>query len=221
MLRLFPEGMERDGQMKTMVLIPCMETVQTEFCRDLVKMKHVGNVQYKFQINSLIYKSRNELALSALAEGADFALWLDSDMIFPSCLLEDLIADMTEERDIVTGVYHMRKYPFAPVIWKTLTWGQNPEDNVSELAAEYPEEIFEVDACGFGCVLMRTTVLKAVLEKFHEMFSPVSGIGEDLTFCLRARKCGFRIWCDPRIQLGHKATTIVTKRTWDEYKDRL
>ena len=204
-----------------MVLIPCMETVQTEFCRDLVKMKHVGNVQHKFQINSLIYKSRNELALSALAEGADFALWLDSDVIFPSSLLEDLIADMTEERDIVTGVYHMRRFPFAPVIWKTLTWGPNPEDNVSELAAEYPEEIFEVDACGFGCVLMRTTVLKAVLEKFHEMFSPVSGIGEDLTFCLRARKCGFRIWCDPRIQLGHKATTIVTKRTWDEYKDRL
>ena len=204
--------------MKTIVAIPCMDSVQTEFARSLVGMKPVGLVQHTFLSCSLIYKARTDLGLYAVEEKSDFVLWLDSDMTFPSTLLTDMMADI-EGRDIVTGLYHMRRPPFRPVIWKTLRQGLTPADNESEAYDDYPKDgIFEVDGCGFGCVLMRTEVLKAVTDKYHELFAPLPGYGEDLAFCIRARGCGYKIWCDPRLQLGHKASTIVTDETFQAFR---
>ena len=207
--------------MKTIIVVPCMDTVQTEFCQSLAKLQRVGSVEHEFTSCSLVYKARNDLGRMAAKGDSDFVLWLDSDVIFPTSLLADMIADMGG-RDILTGVYHMRRPPFLPVIWKTLTQGLTPEENVSEVAIEYPaDEIFEVDACGFGCVLMRTEVLRVVLDKYHDLFSPLPGYGEDLSFCIRARGCGYTIHCDPRIQIGHKAGTIVTKDTFEAYRQKV
>jgi len=204
--------------MKTMIAIPCMDTVQTEFAQSLVNMRPVGEIRHAFESCSLIYKSRTDLGLLAIKEGADFVLWLDSDVIFPSDLMIDLMEDM-KGRDIVTGVYYMRRAPFKPVIWKTLRQGLTPDENESVDYNDYPkDQIFEVDGCGFGAVMMRTSVLEAVRDKYHELFAPVPGYGEDLSFCVRARGCGFKIYCDPRIQIGHKAATIVTGESFEAYR---
>ncbi len=203
-----------------MIAIPAMDTVQTEFCQSLANMAHVGSVQHAFITCSLIYKARTDLGKIAIDQGADYVLWLDSDMIFPSSLLVDLMADI-KGRDIVTGVYHMRRAPFQPVIWKTLRQGLSDEERVDEIYTDYPRNgPFLVEGCGFGCVLMRTEVLDTVIKKYHELFAPVPGYGEDLSFCLRARGCGYEIWCDPAIQLGHKAATIVTNETYQAYRKR-
>lgn len=205
--------------MKTMVAIPCMDQVQTEFAKSLVGMKPVGLVQHTFLSCSLIYKARTDLGLYAIQENADYVLWLDSDMIFPESLLIDLLEDI-KGRDIVTGLYHMRRPPYRPVIWKKIRMGMTPAENESEAYDDYPkQEIFEVEGCGFGVVLMRTEVLKAVVDKYHELFAPMPGYGEDLAFCIRARACGYKIHCDPRLQLGHKASTIVTDETFQAYRE--
>jgi GT2 family glycosyltransferase len=204
--------------MKTMVVVPCMDMVQTEFCQSLVRMKTIGETRFDFISCSLIYKARTDLGLIALKEKADFVLWLDSDMVFPSDLLVDLMKDI-EGRDIVKGIYHMRRAPFRPVIYKTLKQGLVPAENVSEHYDDYPKDgLFKVDGCGFGCVLMRAGVLQSVVDKYHELFAPLPGYGEDLSFCVRARGCGYEIWADPKIQLGHKAATIVTNETFDAYR---
>lgn len=204
--------------MKTMIAIPCMDTVQTEFAQSLVNMRPVGEIRHAFESCSLIYKSRTDLGLLAIKEGAEFVLWLDSDVIFPPDLMIDLVEDMTG-RDMVTGVYHMRRAPFKPVIWKTLRQGLTPDENESVDYNDYPkDQIFEVEGCGFGAVMMRTSVLAAVRDKYHELFAPVPGYGEDLSFCVRARGCGFKIHCDPRIQIGHKAATIVTGESFEAYR---
>lgn len=204
--------------MKTMIAIPCMDTVQTEFAQSLVNMRPVGEIRHAFESCSLIYKSRTDLGLLAIKEGADFVLWLDSDVIFPPDLMIDLMEDM-KGRDIVTGVYHMRRAPFKPVIWKRLRQGLTAEENENEDYCDYPkDQIFEVEGCGFGAVMMRTSVLEAVRDRYHELFAPVPGYGEDLSFCVRARGCGFKIHCDPRIQIGHKAATIVTGESFEAYR---
>lgn len=204
--------------MKTMIAIPAMDTVQTEFCQSLANLQHVGSVQHSFITCSLIYKARTDLGRIAITEGADYVLWLDSDVIFPTGMMVDLMADM-EGRDMVTGVYHMRRAPFQPVIWKTLRTGLTEEDRVDEIYTDYPSGgLFKVDGCGFGCVMMRTEVLKSVMDKYHELFAPLPGYGEDLSFCLRARGCGYTIWCDPKIQIGHKAASIVTSETYQAYR---
>ena len=58
-----------------------------------------------------------------------------------------------------------------------------------------------------------------MVDKYHELFAPLPGYGEDLSFCVRARACGYEIHCDPRLQLGHKAGTIVTGDTFQAFRD--
>lgn len=207
--------------MKTIIAIPCMDSVQTEFCRSICDMKRVGIVQHNFTACSLIYQARTDLARIAIKEKPDFVLWLDSDVIFPDTLMVDLMNDM-KGRDMVTAVYHMRRPPYQPVIWRKLRRGLTAEETETEIATEYPEsELFEVEGCGFGAVMMRTEVLEAVADKYHSLFEPLPGFGEDLSFCLRARACGYSIWCDPKIQVGHKAATIVTKDTFKAYSEKV
>ena len=204
--------------MKTMIAIPCLDQVQTEFAQSLVSLKPVGQIRHAFMASSLVYKSRNDLALIALQEKADFVLWIDSDMVFPPDLLVDLMADM-EGRDMVSGICHMRRAPFHPVLYKKLRQGLTAAENDHEKLIDYPKDgIFKVEGCGFGCVMMRTAVLQAVVDKYHELFSPLPGYGEDLSFCIRARGCGFDIYADPKIQVGHKASSIVTYQTFEAYR---
>lgn len=204
--------------MKTMIAIPCMDTVQTEFAQSLMRMKLVGDVQHAFLSCSLIYKSRNDLADMAIQAGADYVLWLDSDVIFPSTLMVDLMADM-EGRDMVTGIYHMRRPPFKPVIWKKLRQGIVPADNENEDYDDYPkDEIFEIDGCGFGCVMMRASMLQPIVDRYHDLFSPLPGYGEDLSFCVRAKSCGFKIHADPKLQIGHKGSLIISDDTFDAFR---
>ena len=204
--------------MKTMIAIPCMDTVQTEFAQSLMRMKLVGEVQHAFLSCSLIYKSRNDLADMAIQAGADYVLWLDSDVIFPSTLMVDLMADM-EGRDMVTGIYHMRRPPFKPVIWKKLRQGIVPADNENEDWDDYPKDgIFEIDGCGFGCVMMRASMLQPIVDRYHDLFSPLPGYGEDLSFCVRAKSCGFKIHADPKLQIGHKGSLIISDDTFDAFR---
>ena len=205
--------------MKTMVAVPCMDTVQTEFADSLLKLRPVGLMLHCFMPCSLIYKSRNDLGQLAIREKADYVLWVDSDMIFPSDLLVDLIEDLKDGRDIVAAVCHMRRPPFRPVFYKKLRQGLTPAENEWENYDDYPKDKpFQVEACGFGCVLMRTSVLEAVIGKYNDLFAPLPGFGEDLSFCIRARGCGFDIWVDPKVQVGHKATTIVTADTFEAFR---
>ena len=204
--------------MRTMIAVPCGNTCEFEFVKSLFDMKHVGATALRMISSSLIFKNRNDLALIALAEKTDFVLWLDSDMVFPSTLMVDLMADM-EGRDIVAGVCHMRRPPFAPVLYKKLRQGLTPAENESEKYLDYPTDgPFKVEACGFGCVLMRTSVIEAITDRYHELFAPLPGYGEDLSFCIRARGCGFDIWADPKVQVGHKGSTIITNETFEAYR---
>lgn len=204
--------------LRTLIAVPCMDKLDLCFVRSLVEMKKQGSVQHGFISCSLVYKARNDLAEAALNEGADFVLWLDSDMTFPDTLMEDLLKDM-EGRDIVCGLFHMRQPPYKPALYKKLRKGMTPDENESEDYLDHPaEEIFEVEGCGFACVMTRATVLKEIRDRYHELFAPMPGYGEDLSFCIRARAMGYRIWCDPRLEIGHRADTIVTSKTFEAYR---
>ena len=78
-----------------------------------------------------------------------------------------------------------------------------------------------MEGCGLAGVLMKTDVLAEIVNKGVMPFSPIYGLGEDLSFCVRARNCGYKIWCDPKLQIGHKAATIVTRDTFKAYTEKV
>ena len=74
--------------MKVFVAIPSLDTVPALFCQSLALLQRAGDTIVGFQVGSLVYNARNELARQAIKSEADWVLWLDSDMVFSSDLLQ-------------------------------------------------------------------------------------------------------------------------------------
>lgn len=191
--------------MKILIAVPCMDQVPAQFAHSLATMSH-DNCIVAMQIGSLIYSSRNSLALTAIKEECDYVLWLDSDMIFPPNIL-DLLMQHKDKGDIITGCYYRRVPPYHPVLFSKLEI--TDKGSTQEDVTEIPDGLFEVEGCGFGCVLMPTHILVECFSTYGDLFSPIHGVGEDLSFCWRARQLGYRIVCDPSIYLGHVGHYVV------------
>lgn len=203
--------------MKTLIAVPCMDQVPARFAQSLAMLRKVGEVAVAFQIGSLVYTSRNALASRAIQMEADFVLWLDSDMIFEPDLLEHMLDTMEKnEADILTGVYYRRVPPYTPTLFDRLDFIEGICSWTTQ--REIPKNVFEVAGCGFGCVLMKTDVFIDVQAKFRDMFGPINRVGEDLSFCWRARECGYKIMCDPSIPLGHVGYAVVDRAFYEAYR---
>lgn len=203
--------------MRILIAIPCMDQVPAQFAQSLATLNRVDETLVAFQISSLIYTARDELAKKAIELAADYVLWLDSDMVFNPDTLQRLLADI-EEGEIITGLYYRRVSPFSPVAFKKLELVDGRFE--SEGLNDIPKELFEVEGCGFGCVLAPTDVFVDVASKFGKVFEPYAGGGEDVAFCWRARQCGYKIICDPDIALGHVGHHIITRDFYEVYKGR-
>lgn len=202
---------------KTLVAVPCMDQVPAQFAHSLATLTKVGETVVAFQISSLVYTARNDLAKKAVACGADFVLWIDSDMVFSPDLLQRLMEHMKNpEIDMVSGLYFRRVAPYSPVLYDRL---EITEERCEHTEFEkVPDEPFEVGGCGFGGVLMRTSLIYDVALKFGDMFAPIKGVGEDLSFCWRARQLGHKVICDPSIVLGHVGHTVITREFSEKYR---
>lgn len=205
--------------MRTLIAIPSMDQVPAQFAASLAMLERVtDDTVVGFQIGSLIYEARNQLARQAIKIGADYVLWLDSDMIFQPSVLKRLYEDYKAGKgDIVSGLYFRRVLPFTPVVFNTLEIVDNkPQWTAPE---NIPEDVFEAGGVGFGCVFMDTGVLADVMSKFEgNAFTPLNGVGEDLSFCWRARQCGYKIVVDPAVELGHIAHITVNRTFYESTK---
>jgi len=191
--------------MKTLIAVPCMDMVAAPFAQSLATLKKEGECLMSFMVGSLVYESRNKIAAQALVAKTDYVLWLDSDMTFPQDLIPRMIKHMEDGKEIVTGLYFRRRSPFTPVLFKKL--GKESEDY-----PDYPRDsVFEVEGCGFGCVMLKTAVLEDVMLNKHNWFEPIEKFGEDLSFCIRARELGHKIYCDSSIKCGHVGQLIVNE----------
>ena len=198
---------------KILIAIPCMDMVSARFAQSLTTLKKVGQCTVSFLIGSLIYDSRNKLAGYAVEMEADYILWLDSDMVFQPDTLERMMQtlDEHEEIDILSGIYYRRGHPFTPVAFDKLEINEKGECEFEDMA-KVPEGLSEIAGCGFGCVLMRTDCLLDIASKYGAVwFTPFHNVGEDCSFCIRVREEGYKIYCDPDIELGHMAFAPVTK----------
>lgn len=194
--------------MKTLIAVPCMDTVPVGFAESILNLRKPEGTKVCFKADSLVYDSRNLLSLTAIDNGFDRVMWFDSDMIIPPDAMTALYRHLDDGLDMVTGLYVCRKMPVKPVLYQNLKEPERGEDGKlrSQLQAmdEYPQnDLFRVDACGFGCVMTSVSLLKRVWDEFGPAFAPLSWAGEDISFCWRVKQLGVPIWCDSRISCGH------------------
>lgn len=184
---------------KVLVGMPTLGNMEIDAVKSLMQLEHDGSVDIISE--SLVYDARDKIAMDALASKVDWVMWLDSDIVYPPNVIRKL---MSRNKDMVTGLYYKRTPPYTPCIYQL-------NDDKLQPYLDYPEDdLFPVEASGFGCMLMKAKVIKAVYDKFGGCFFPVNGIGgEDLSFIKRARECGIGVWCDSSVKCGHIGRQIV------------
>lgn len=194
--------------MKLLIAVPTLENVPVDFMESLMNLachlKDEGvDFKLKIEAGTLVYFARENLARWAIANRYTHVLWLDSDMVFHDEIVEDL---QFCGKDIVTGIAHSRRPPFSSCLFTEIYPG------VEKFKGEYPQQAFKVAACGMACVLMSVKVLDAVYNKFGNMFQPLNEpltYGEDVAFCWRAAQCGFDIWAEPTVRVGHVGRRVI------------
>lgn len=208
--------------MKILVAVPCMDTWPVNFGVSLIEMlmfsqKYMDDEIHLCPIaNSLVYDARNVLSLTAIEQNYDYVLWLDSDMVFNPHTLSSMLNTLKaySNYSMLTGVYYMRKSPHTPVLYKTIAEPAMTDGCLQkriETMTDIPDTLFEVEGCGFGCVLTSVPLLKKVWDKFGPAFTPYPWASEDMSFCYRVKQLDEKILCDPSIYLGHIGTAVFDK----------
>ena len=208
--------------MKTLVAVPCMESLKTIFVDCILKLPQ-DEYTIEFGVASLIYDTRNQFIEKAIDGGFERVFWIDSDMVFDAATMAYLNQDLDKRYDFVAGLAFKRRKPFTPVIYKELDIIKNPDNTVEPLANEfvdYPKDcLFEVCGFGFGFVGMNVAGLQRVVDRFGKrLFNPYGCFGEDLSFCYRAKCAGEKLFCDSRAEVGHIGEYVYDSEMFERTK---
>lgn len=194
--------------------------------RQAIRIEHRGG-------DSMITRSRNQLAKRFLNSGATWSIWLDSDMVFPTGHsgqyitltnmrhLPDQFASVsaiermiTRDKTIVGGCYWDRRGT-----GRLVACGSKP------ILAPIPSNnLAAVDFVGTGCLAIKRKVFEDIAEKFPETLSPDSFgnetgfftniqtkermMGEDESFAWRAKEAGHPSFLDLGLICGHVGRII-------------
>ena len=206
--------------MKLLVGIPSLDFVHVDFVEclaNLIRRLKDDGVDFDVWIckGTLAHVARDKVACKAINEGYTHVLWLDADMIFSPDILDDL---RFCGKDFVTGLACSRRPPYVLCVFNHVS---DEKGCIAYKLADVPEEAFEIQGCGFACVLISTEILKAVMTRHKTCFLPMKIYGEDLAFCVRARELGYRIWCEPTVRLGHIGHNAVWPGEHERYMETL
>lgn len=140
-----------------------------------------------------IAANRTWLVRQAIAKGATHILFIDTDMLFPSDSLDQLLA---RGKDIIAANYHKRQFPLQ----KVAAYFSDTEESETEP--------FKVGIAGTGFMLINLEVFKnPELDKnwfsFGRNALGEQVIGEDGWMCNTVRAAGYDVWVDPVIKVLH------------------
>jgi len=183
---------------KLAILVPCRESIYSLFTASLVELVKTTtmagiDVHVIYDQSTILLSQREKLARNALEIKADYALWLDSDMMFPSTTAMRL---MGHNVDIVCSNYMKRSVPLQTVAY--------PERGNWEnwLPLEGDQELQEVEGVGMGCMMMKTEVLTKINRPYFNFeFKDGEWHGEDFYFQNKLRNAGYKILVDMNLSL--------------------
>ena len=176
-----------------------------------------------------VARNRNNLVEAALDLPDEWFLWLDSDQTIPDGLIWRLLS---WDKPIVAALV-FKKEPdsgFLPVFYQDAKREADMFDSMLHPVLQYmmkhggeekhdkngsilsPQDaLIKCDAVGFGCVLTHRSVFEKVPIPW---FSDYEGYGEDIAFCVKARKHGFEVYGDMGAVADHKFQVSVDHRVF-------
>ena len=206
-------------QAKVLVAVPCQEMVNVNFVTSLMYLQKPEGSSITFTQSSILPQSRDTLADIAIRGDYTHILFVDSDMTFPQDALHKLFVHNV---DICTALCFARKEPHNPCIYNRIEY-EHPVKGIHNGNITVEEDIerdfFEIKACGMAFCLIKVSALNDIRNRSDgELFSYIGTFGEDLSFCIRALKCGYKLYCDATIPIGHIGEKIFRKNDYYLHK---
>jgi hypothetical protein len=185
---------------KLAILVPCRDMLHAAFSKcliELVKLNTMNNLDTHvvYDASTVLLTQRERLALEAQNIGAEYMLWLDSDMVFPATTALRLMA---HNEDIVAANYIRRQLPAKGVAYETIGDWQNPLPFVPQ------DDLVPVEGIGMGCMLMKTSILAEIPQPWFEFgWTPESNdhLGEDMILCQKMAKRGYTVKVDTQLSM--------------------
>lgn len=162
--------------------------------------------------SSVLCKNRNALTQTALDVGADWILWVDSDIAFNA---EDVFRLMAHDKDIIAGAAQKR----------THKWGEPGAMMLDGELVVHEDGLIRPNRVGTGFLLTKASVYRRMVSEgladeyktrdgangdiaMHRWFwfdvdADGYDVGEDYYFCNQAKKLGVECHVDPGIRLSH------------------
>jgi len=194
--------------------------VRAEFCASLLGVCMEGRTRIRtvvaLESGPNLSTGRNLICRNFLEDNlAEWLFMADTDMWFPADTVDRLIA---AGRPLIGALcWSLDKGERKPTMYELV---EGPEGQMAfTRPSDWPEdEVVQVSGTGAACLLIHRDVLLAV-EKggdkaapwFRETpVGPMSLMGEDLTFCLRAAAAGYPAHVHTGVKAGHmKAQMLI------------
>jgi GT2 family glycosyltransferase len=136
-------------------------------------------------------------------------LMIDDDMTFePDMLVRMLDRDV----DIIGALAFKRRADYQPCVYQ-----KKEDDNYYPIL---PQNFTEVDVVGTGAMLIKREVIEKMKSPLFTTYYDKKGnhFSVDFSFCIKAKKAGFKIFVDPEIEAGHIGDgDVITKNTFIKY----
>lgn len=143
----------------------------------------------------------------------DTIVWIDSDISWDVSMFERLIRS---PHDIISGLYQTTPEGTVAVAMDN---GQGLPRKANKVEFLLWEDPFEAWGVGFGFVAMEGGVFERIPRPWFEIekirwpeHSFDTNVGEDYSWCVRARRAGFAVMVDPLIKVRHhKDVTYIVE----------
>lgn len=141
--------------------------------------------------------ARERLAEEAIANGFDYILFIDDDMLFSFDIFERLYKHNV---DIVAPLMFTRKSPHKVVAYISINGYDKDRHEAyykTKFVDDYPKDtLFKCDATGMGICLIKVEAMKKVKPPW---FMNTMDTGEDVYFTQKASAAGLGVYMDTSI----------------------
>ena len=150
--------------MNILIAVPTYENISPETFKSIYGLQSQHRLAFDYVKGYDCAKARNEIAKKAIAEGFDYVLMVDSDIVIPS----DAIDKMLEtQADVVVGVYPRKNTQCG----ETELFKRGTYDFVNRYTCNDLEEMpetFQIKGSGLGCALIKTEVFEKMPYPFFK-----------------------------------------------------
>lgn len=191
------------------VAIPVYQFPHPECMEGVMNLIGVYRERYDFKVRLISGYSadvaRNKAINEFLGSECEYLLFLDSDIILNESAF-DLMMDA--DKGAISGIYHKKTH----LVRETEVYKVEDGKFKAYSTGEPPEGVFEITACGFGCVLLKREVVKQIYRQTGGYpFRFIQGaqyVSEDIYFCNELSKAKIALYADGRAIVGHVGKTL-------------